>query len=76
MTNFLSPKRKFYFNVEKETSAGAFNCPPDPIPGLRPWTPLTRDSRSPDPLICPRNRGDRSTPVKVLDKRHSVLKKM
>jgi len=25
--------------------------PPDPLPGLRPWTPLG-DFRPPDPLAC------------------------
>ena len=38
----------------QNASASGGLRPPDPLPGLRPWTPLG-DFRPPDPLICTPN---------------------
>jgi len=57
-----------YIFVEKLSAFGGLR-PPDPLPGLRPWT-LLRDFRPPDslglppsPLVCcfRRHRGPRSS---------------
>jgi len=43
---FISPKRTFYFNVDKASASGT------PYHGLCPWT-LLKDLRPPDPMRCP-----------------------
>jgi len=48
--HFISPKRIFYFNVDKEASASGGLHPPNPIPGLCPWIPLQYFHH---PLLCP-----------------------
>ena len=40
--------------------ASAF--PPDPLPGIRPWTPLGVP-QTPSLLLCPPNNPVRSTPL-------------
>ena len=51
-TAFISLKRTFYVNIDKEASASGGLRPPNPLPWLCPWI-LLGDFRSLDPLLCP-----------------------
>jgi len=52
--------------VSQKASASGGLHPPDPLPGLHPWTPLGDFvSQTPNLLLCPPNNPVRSTPLSV-----------